>query len=187
MNIEEKDSQIHDFTQKAIYYSQLLEENENENFEEEKIITNEEHEKELPPFKNEINDNVWIEPTYLHPILTTFINFLLPGLGHIFMGQTKKGKALIIIYISLFSLTFILSLFLFGILFLPFLFFYFLNILYDGFILSKRIRSNYLVMEGECTTSLIKFGLSIFLNKNTLIFNHNKKNECPKLWCSMNQ
>eukprot|EP01080_Neovahlkampfia_damariscottae_P001880 gene1880-1021_t len=116
-----------EFTQKAIYYSQLLEENENEN-PEEIIITAKEKLEENQKTKETKIYNLWIEPTYLHPILTTLFNCFIPGLGHIFMGQIQKGTGLIVIYIS--------------------------HILKDGYILSTRARSGLLVMEGECTSSI---------------------------------
>ena len=125
--------------------------------------------------------NPWIKPMITNPWIILLLNLIQPGLGHILMGQINKGIGIIII--SLISDFFVIGLcfILIGFFLIPFLFFFdFFIILYDGWMISKRLENGYPVMHGECSTKYIKyFGLNYFIDP---LFVNSNENECPIEW-----
>jgi hypothetical protein len=123
----------------------------------------------------------WVQPTNIEPIIVLLANFFLPGLGHIILGQHKKGIAILILWIISYAIFTVLASFLVGIVFLPFLIIHMGIVLYDGIVLAERVKNGYPIMQGECSTSWIKLGLSCIVSPDP-VFNHNNLEECPSDW-----
>eukprot|EP01080_Neovahlkampfia_damariscottae_P005965 gene5965-9964_t len=129
----------------------------------------------------------WVTPTSVEPILVLLCNFFLPGLGHIVLGQYKKGIAFLItfmvidfIIVIIASLTGGIGLILYPILFVPFCIY-----LIDGQILADRSKRGFPLMHGECGTSWAKPGLSLIMSDK--VFCHANLDECPEEWVSRMQ
>jgi hypothetical protein len=125
----------------------------------------------------------WVQPSNIEPLVVLLCNFFLPGLGHIVMGQHKKGIAILIIWMISYVIFTILASLLVGIVLVPFLVIHMGIILYDGIVLAERMKNGFPIMQGECATSWIKPGLSCIVTPDT-VFNHNNLEECPSEWIS---
>eukprot|EP01080_Neovahlkampfia_damariscottae_P005392 gene5392-9205_t len=125
----------------------------------------------------------WIEEfNNTDPYLNLILQLILPGLGHLYIGQKKKGIILISQYIYLCFFNFIylniltdmiktdqdlllilISLFVFLILFSFFILFYISSIL-DFFQISNRLNKKYPILIGECYNQIIFLLIKSFLN-----------------------
>jgi hypothetical protein len=150
-----------------------------EYFKEEGVETQEMEPLEFNNTEN-LEPNHWVSPYITNPWIILLANLVQPGFGHILMGQTKKGFGILLLSIIGDSILFFLCFLWIGFLILPFVYiFEYWVILYDGWVLSKRLHEGIPVMEGECSTKWVKPGLSYFVDP---VFNHSVVDECPVEW-----
>eukprot|EP01080_Neovahlkampfia_damariscottae_P003558 gene3558-6293_t len=121
----------------------------------------------------------WVKPIAVEPVLVFICNIFAPGLGHILLGQHKKGIMLLTIYGIMSIIIWPLTCFLVGIPLLIIPLVHIILILYDGQILADRAKRGIPIMEGECGTSLIKPFLSLVCNP---VFNNSDLEDCPRDW-----
>eukprot|EP01080_Neovahlkampfia_damariscottae_P000695 gene695-8947_t len=129
-------------------------------------------------------DTSWVIPASNEPVLAVLANLFIPGLGHVLIGQYKKGIMIWVLFGIINSIIAILACFLIGIPLLIVPLIQFIVILYDCGVLADRLKRGIPVMEGECATSLIKPGLSLVCKP---VFNNTNLDECPQEWVSKMQ
>ena len=145
------------------------------------------------PLVGENKNSPWVQPKDIKtdsPVVIALLNFIIPGLGAILLGQIKKGIYFIIILLVL-HLLFLLMV----IPFLNFIVFWVAVIgllvlrvvtAWDGYVVADRVSKGYSIMKGECgIPSAIFIGLS-GLEKDSKIFSCNNPNEAPPEWKQRN-
>lgn len=105
-------------------------------------------------------------------ILLTIVNFFLPGTGHYLIGQTKKGKAMILISVLVRSLAIIPIVSFFWI---PFMLYHMKQGLDDLREILKRLQNGEKVQHGECTNETVCYGISSFIVPYKIIMKEGKK------------
>ncbi|KAL9650487.1 hypothetical protein ABK040_004707 [Willaertia magna] len=100
----------------------------------------------------------WIEPNpTIQPYVTILLNIFVSGLGYLFIGQYKKGLYVIIfnavmnfvvITLGIVTLTIICL--------LPWLFYSWLLLVADNYMLAKRLKKGLPVHQGECYYKAVK-------------------------------
>jgi hypothetical protein len=125
----------------------------------------------------------WVTPICSEPLLTLVLNFVIPGLGHVVLGQIKKGIFMMVLFfISEFFMILIITLTGgIGLILLPLLFIHWCIILMDGQLLASRLKNNVPIMHGECGTVLVKPGLSWVLSPEP-VFSNSRFEELPSEW-----
>ena len=124
----------------------------------------------------------WVQPSsslFKDPAAVLVLNIMVTGLGHMFMGQERKGIAYFITNIIAWIL---MTMSMVGILILPLFLYWHWMILLDGYTLAQRLRMGFPILKGECTNRWAKFGIGWMMGKNTILFNHNNIDECPQEW-----
>eukprot|EP01080_Neovahlkampfia_damariscottae_P009450 gene9450-1656_t len=123
---------------------------------------------------------VWVKPLLKEPIVVTLLNILQPGLGHIALGQWKKGFGIAAFSLVANTIAITLCAFLVGFLIIPFVMLFDSPIvLYDGWTMASRSKKGYPILEGECATKYIKMPSSLFCSP---VFLNTNEDECPKEW-----
>eukprot|EP00761_Pharyngomonas_kirbyi_P011301 gb/GECH01011326.1/.p1 GENE.gb/GECH01011326.1/~~gb/GECH01011326.1/.p1 ORF type:complete len:312 (+),score=110.17 gb/GECH01011326.1/:1-936(+) len=134
------------------------------------------------------NSYPWIHPKPAYPLLVAICSFILPGVGHMLLGQHRKGLWLFVLS-SLFSILMaIMSRGVFLALFHCFIFIIYSIILaIDAFRTAKRIRQGYPLYHGECDNVFVTALLKEFswMGKDTPVFNRRVAAECPSEWKSV--
>lgn len=106
--------------------------------------------------------STWIEPRetfYFKPFIPLLCSLIVPGSGHLLIGQFKKAVFYFGSFYSLWFLTFALSLIYIGIFLLPVVFAYYIVIFLDVKFLVDRLESAHAIMEGECGNRFALWGL----------------------------
>ena len=122
----------------------------------------------------------WVKTWIKEPIVVTILNIILPGLGHMALGQFKKGLGIAAFSLVANTIAFSLCIFLVGFLMIPFVMIFDSPIvLYDGWTMASRAKKGYPILEGECATKYIKMPSSLFASP---VFLNTNEDECPKEW-----
>lgn len=99
-------------------------------------------------------------PSQHSAMVILILSLLMPGLGHIMLGQQKKG-VIILIQSMIFMFVVVVLCYVFvGIFLVPFWLVYFMFVLLDGVKLAERQERGLTLMEGECYYKMVKLGLT---------------------------
>mmetsp|Transcript_9471 Transcript_9471/g.14007 ORF Transcript_9471/g.14007 Transcript_9471/m.14007 type:complete len:135 (-) Transcript_9471:27-431(-) len=96
------------------------------------------------------------------PIVILLLTLLFPGLGHILMGQQKKGIMLLVYSIIFCTVVVILCYVLVGLFLLPFYFIYYMFIILDAVKLAERQEKGMTIMQGESYYKIAGIGMGPF-------------------------
>lgn len=125
----------------------------------------------------------WIEPNgkqnTVHPALVTIVNFFLPGVGHLMIGQYNKALYYILAYFGLALVVGLLACIMIGFVFLPLVIVFWIVIMHDGYVMADRLYNGYPIMAGECATGIATIGVGAF--EKTPVFTTNSSN-VPDEW-----
>ncbi|EFC43424.1 predicted protein [Naegleria gruberi] len=127
---------------------------------------------------------LWIKPSnsfFTYPLVMSFFNLILLGLGHTLIGQDRKGVSYMLVTMIIFFLCIVF----FGILALPFYWLWALMVIMDGYKLSKRLREGIPIHQSECTNKWATRGISQFVGADLTLFNNNNPRECSQEWLDM--
>ena len=118
-----------------------------------------------------ITQESYVNVQGVEPILILICSFLMPGLGHLVMGQQSKGA----IY---FGVNFVIGIIIaatawifVGLAFIPFALIYVMLIMIDSYVLADRLKKGYPVLKGECYFRITSWGVSL-LEKKSPVFVH---------------
>merc|ERR1712151_834923 len=128
------------------------------------------------------NDDQWVEsaPLMTEPAIVALLNFFMPGLGHLLIGQVEKGMFYIIeTFIETFIIS-ILSVVLIGLYLIPFALIFQVFVMIDGYKIAERMKRGYPVMKGECSNRIASLGLKLFI-KGPVFVNSDPKS-APVEW-----
>jgi TM2 domain-containing membrane protein YozV len=142
-----------------------------------------------PPVHTQPNqtsgNEIWVEPTssQLDPIIAVILSLLvLPGLGHILIGQTQKGISYVIHFVIAWFIIVFLSVFFIGIYFLPCLFVWEILILIDAYKIGVKLKEGSPVMQGECANKFAAIGLGSYGLVQGPIFDNSDPTNVPAEW-----
>jgi hypothetical protein len=126
----------------------------------------------------------WVTPMTTEPIIILLCNILIPGLGHVLLGQYKKAIVIWVLWQFVNTFVWLSVIFIFGIPLLLIPLFQFFVILYDGYALAQRANKGIPIMEGECATFWAKLGVSRVCDQ---VFTNSNLEECPLEWTNKMQ
>jgi len=131
-----------------------------------------------------VPQNYWIQPTSspTSPIIVFLIGFLIvPGLGHLLIGQTQKGISYIIGSIVGGFIFAILCMFLVGVCFLPCTLIWSICIVVDGYQMAERLSRGVEIGQGECANVIATYGLKATVSGPVFVNENLSSNERAKL------
>lgn len=135
--------------------------------------------------------NPWVQGKNMDPALVVVLNLLCLGLGHILMGQERKGGSIII---ATFGVSFavmipvmliaVLAAGPFGIFavyaVIPLVWIWAIAVHIDGYKIAKRIKEGYPVQQGESINGFVSIGTGFLLGGRPR-FHHNSEQK-PREW-----
>ena len=118
-----------------------------------------------------VEETYWIEPkdNVIHPWLTVLINFFVPGLGQVCIGQVGKGLGILVSFLLFSFITYLLMFVLIGFILWFFLVAYWVAIMVDGYYQADKLRKGQAIMKGECEYSFIKYPTTFFETGPTFV------------------
>jgi len=103
----------------------------------------------------------------LDPTLVLVCSFIMPGLGHLVIGQQSKAALYFVTHFLMSILTAALMfLFFTGVLIIPIQLIYLIMVMIDSYYVAERLKKGYAVMKGECWSRFTAAGVSLIEKKS---------------------
>jgi TM2 domain-containing membrane protein YozV len=126
----------------------------------------------------------WVTPVASEPIVILLCNILIPGLGHVLLGQYKKGIVIWVLWQIINTFVWLSVMLIIGLPLLLIPLIQIFIILYDGYALAQRANKGIPLMEGECATSWATLGVSRVCDQ---VFTNSNLDQCPLEWTNKMQ
>jgi TM2 domain-containing membrane protein YozV len=124
----------------------------------------------------------WIEPVNPpNAIIAVLLSiFTFAGIGHMYLGQFKKGVSYLVTVITFWFVIILLTLlFGVGLLFIWVIYVWAIFIIIDSYQMAKRLQNRIPIMQGECHNIVSKFGVGLFVTGPTFVTG---KSDAPIEW-----